>query len=204
MKVTKIISKLLESNVFVVEKEGHFLIVDCGVELSQIKKIVGQNRVDGILLTHGHYDHSLYCNEYAKAFKTKIYAEKSVQNTIIDGRANYSDGGFSLNDFSRFVFIDEDCKLKIGDFEVECILSKGHSPCCICFKIDDSLFAGDFLFENGIGRTDLINSNKQDMLDSLNKIENVDFKQVYSGHGVESDKKTQQKNIAIFKRFLQR
>jgi len=204
LKITKIISDFLESNVFVVEKQGHCLIVDSGANLNYVAKVVGDKIVDAVLLTHGHYDHSIYCQQYASRFNSKIYAYINIKDTLSDGEANYSEGNFEINDFSNFVFIEEDCKIKIGVFDVECITSEGHSPCSICYKIGDNLFAGDFLFENGIGRTDLIGSNKKEMIKSLEKFENIDFENVFSGHGDESDKSMQEKNIKLFKRFLTR
>lgn len=204
MKITKIVSEFLDSNVFVVEKDNHCIIVDCGANLDKVKQVVGTNVVDGILLTHGHFDHSVYCNEYANFFDTKVYANEKVKATLLDSEANYSEGKLIIDDFSKFVFIKEDCRLKIGDFEVECISAEGHSPCCECYKIDNNLFAGDVLFENGIGRTDLIGSNKQDMIKTISKLDEISYEKVFSGHGGDSDKNMQQKSLAVYKRFLAR
>ncbi|MBO5344794.1 MAG: MBL fold metallo-hydrolase, partial [Clostridia bacterium] len=70
--------------------------------------------------------------------------------------------------------------------------------------IGDTLFAGDVLFENGIGRVDLIGSSKNDMIDSLGKLEHISYDKVLSGHGEESNKEKQRKNLTIYKRFLTR
>ena len=85
MEITQIISKFLDSNVFVVKKNGHALIVDCGAETEKVKSVVGDLKVDAILLTHGHYDHSVYCNEYAMRFGAKIYANVEAIKIISDG-----------------------------------------------------------------------------------------------------------------------
>lgn len=204
MKITQIISNFLDSNVFVVKKNGHALIVDCGAEIEKVTGVVGGLKVDAILLTHGHYDHSLYCNEYALQFGAKIYANVEVLKTISDGRANYSEGKLIINDYSNIISIESDEKMKLGEFAVETFSAPGHSPCCQCYLIDGNLFAGDVLFENGVGRTDLLGSDKQKMIETLSKIEKVDFDKVFSGHGDESDRTEQLKNISIFKRFLTR
>ena len=194
---------MLDSNVFIVEEKGRCLIVDCAVELSKIKEFVGNNKVDGILLTHGHYDHSAYCNEYAREYSCKIYANLNIKQTLLDIEAIYSEKTDIIDDFSKFMFVG-DCKLKVGIFDVECISAQGHSVCSECYKIENSLFAGDVLFENGIGRTDLIGSDKEEMLKTLTKLENISFDKVFSGHGNGSDFEAQKKNILIFKRFLSR
>lgn len=204
MKTTKIVSNLLDSNVFIVEKDNHCLIIDCGVEVDIVKHLVSSQVVDGILLTHGHFDHSAHCNEYAKLFNTKIYASEKIKETLTDKDAIYSEDKTIIDDFSNFIFIKEDCKLNLGDFEIECFSAEGHSPCCEYYKIEGTLFAGDVLFENGIGRVDLIGSNKNDMIDSLGKLECISYDKVFSGHGEESNKEKQRKNLTIYKRFLTR
>lgn len=204
MSITRLISYCIDSNVFIIKNGEHCLIVDCAVGLDKVKEAIGSAKVDGILLTHGHYDHSIFCDDYAKAFNAKIYANENIKQTLSNSEANYSEGQFEMQDFSNFVFIKDDCKLKISEFDVECFSSPGHSKCSECYLIDDNLFAGDVLFENGIGRTDLIGSDKQEMFNTLCKLEKIGFKNVFSGHGGQSDDIIQSKNIAIFKRFLSR
>ena len=155
-------------------------------------------------MTHGHYDHSCHCLEYAKFFNCKIYANKHIKDTLLDSVAIYSEHGEIIDDFTNFEFIDEDATIKIGDFDIQCYYCPGHSKCCECYIIGDKLFSGDVLFEKGIGRTDLKNSNKKMMYDSLCKLEKLGFVETYSGHGEKSTYQEQMKNISIFKKFLSR
>ena len=204
MKISKIITNLFESNVFVVEQNNHCLIIDCGAPLEEVKKVVGDSKVVGILLTHAHYDHSAFCLDYANEFNAKIYANKNSVKILSDRNSNYSEGEFAVQDFSEFEFIDGDKHLQLGEFDIFCLFTPGHSPCSECYIIENMLFAGDVLFENGIGRTDLIFSDKTDMISSLEKLSNTKFDFVLSGHGSESDFEFQEKNISIFKKFLSR
>lgn len=204
MQIKQICSKHLDSNTFIATENSQCLIIDCGAELEDVIKSVGKSKVVGILLTHGHYDHSINALEYARFFKTNIIASENIKTTVSDSIANYSEGSFCISDFSQFSLIAKDCQIDLGDFKIDCLLTEGHSPCCISYKIDKYLFAGDVLFENGIGRTDLIGSNKKAMLESLNKLESVKFETCFSGHGSSSDFQSQQKNIKVFKRFLSR
>ena len=204
MKINRIITKIYDSNTFVVEKADEVVIIDAGGEIKKVKELVGNKRVLGVLLTHGHYDHSAYCKEYAKEFACPIFAHQEATNTMSDSRAFYSENDGVIDDFTKFSLLQNDGILNLGDFTIKYFTTKGHSPCSVCYQIDDALFAGDTLFENGIGRTDLVGSDKKQMLKSLQKLENLAFTQVYSGHGEASDAQTQQKNISIFKRFLAR
>lgn len=204
MKIERFISNILESNVYIVEKDGKVLIIDCGCNPEIIKNAVGERKVVAILLTHGHYDHSRYCNDYAKIFNTFIYANSNIAETIKDREAIYSEDGSTIDDLSNIKFIDEDCTLKIENFEIQCFACGGHCKCCECFLIDGNLFAGDVLFERSIGRTDLKNSCKKEMYDTLCKLEKLDFQNVFSGHGESTTFAEQQKNIKVYKRFMTR
>lgn len=204
MEIETLKGDYLDAHVYVVKNCGECLIIDSGAKLENVIKAVGGNKVVGILLTHGHFDHSCYCNDYAKAFNTKIYANEDIKITMTDPVAIYSEDYSVIEDFSQFEFIKNDKKIRIGNFEIACYYCPGHSICCECYVINDVMFAGDVLFENGIGRTDLKNSDKKQMYDSLDKLENVKFNIVYSGHGGTSDYNFQMKNIKVFKRFLSR
>lgn len=204
MKINKLVSNLLDSNTFVLEKGENVLIIDCGCGLDRVKKNVGNKTVVGIFLTHGHYDHALYCNEYAKYFNCNIYANEKIKNTISNAVAFYSKDGSVINDFSHFKFLKEDCLIELDDFKVDCYSFAGHSPCCEGYVIENNLFAGDFLFAKSFGRVDFINSNKHDMLKSFEKVKDIEFDKVYSGHGEESTKEQQLRNLQLYRRFLTR
>lgn len=204
MNVVKLVSSFLESNTFIVEKEGEVIIVDCGCELEKVKDAVGESKVVGILLTHGHFDHSVYCNEYAKHFNCLLYANTNIKATLTDKIAIYSEDYSIINDLSQFKFLDGDGKIQIGNFDIDFYHFPGHSHCCEGYVIDNCLFAGDFLFAKSFGRIDLKNSNKNDMLKSLEKVGKIQFEKIYSGHGEESNKEDLLKNLRLFKRFLTR
>ena len=76
----------------------------------------------------------------------------------------------------------------IGKFIFEVIYTPGHTndSICIYFKDDSIMFVGDFLFKDGIGRTDL-GGNIIDMHNSLLKIKKYDFNiNILPGHGDKS------------------
>lgn len=58
----------------------------------------------------------------------------------------------------------------------------GHTKDSLAFLYKDILFSGDTLFHNGIGRTDLKESEPNKMESSLNLLKHVDYNILAPGH----------------------
>lgn len=90
---------------------------------------------------------------------------------------------------------------KILDFPYEIIKTPGHSKDSLTFYFPQYkiMFTGDFLFQNGIGRTDFLDSNWEEMIASLKKIQNYpEDITIYPGHGDKSTLKQEKNNINYF------
>jgi len=71
--------------------------------------------------------------------------------------------------------------LKIPEFKI--IQTPGHTQDSLCILYKDILFSGDTIFqEGGRGRTDLPGGNEQQILESIEKLENIDYKILCPGH----------------------
>ena len=74
-------------------------------------------------------------------------------------------------------------KVKVGDIEICLVHTPGHTPGSQCFLVDNRLIAGDTLFLEGCGRTDLPGSNPDQMFESLQTLAALpDQTVVYPGH----------------------
>ncbi len=203
MKVIKLISNYLDSNTFVLIKNKSALIIDSAVDTEKVKEVVKGLKVEGLLLTHGHYDHALNALSYAQEFSTKVYVNENAKVSLKDPELNYGKI-FKIDDFSNFEFLEGDGTLKLGKFNIEYIYTPGHSACLNSYLIEDQLFVGDCIFRDGIGRTDLLTSNKDDMLESLAKLEKLKYSTCYSGHYEDSDYERMNKNIKLYIKFFSR
>lgn len=58
-------------------------------------------------------------------------------------------------------------KVAVGAVEIELIHTPGHTPGSQCFLVDGRLVAGDTLFLDGCGRTDLPGADPAEMYESL-------------------------------------
>lgn len=71
----------------------------------------------------------------------------------------------------------------VGEIEVELVHTPGHTPGSQCFLVDGRLVAGDTLFLDGCGRTDLPGSDPSAMAESLARLARVpDDVILYPGH----------------------
>ncbi len=152
-----------------------------------------------IINTHGHIDHILG-NDFAKeAFKVPIYMHKDDEFliTYVNEQARF----FGL-DFppppAIDQFITEDTVLKINGADLKFIHTPGHSPGSVCIIDDKSktVFCGDLVFKNSIGRTDLQGGDINVLLNSVkNKLFKIcpnDYK-LYPGHLEITDVGTEKK-----------
>lgn len=203
MQIQRIVSQHLDSNTYISSLGDECLIVDAGAEIEDVARLVDGKKVVGILLTHGHFDHAFNIIAYAKRFCCNIYASKLAKVNLADAQKNYGDN-FSITDFSQFVWVDGDGEFSLGNFLIKSYSLPGHSKCCTGYLIDDVLFAGDVLFAKGIGRIDLHDSSRTDMLQSLKKLATISFSVVASGHGEMSTAASQKRNITTFTKFLSR
>ena len=73
--------------------------------------------------------------------------------------------------------------VRVGSVDVTLVHTPGHTPGSQCFFVDDRLIAGDTLFLEGCGRTDLPGSDPAQMADSLRRLGEVpDSTILFPGH----------------------
>lgn len=73
--------------------------------------------------------------------------------------------------------------LSVGAVDITLLHTPGHTPGSQCFLVDGKLVAGDTLFLDGCGRTDLPGSNGGQMIESLKRLAKVPGDTVlYPGH----------------------
>ncbi len=87
-------------------------------------------------------------------------------------------------------FITEGDEIRIGGATVKFIFTPGHTPGEYCLYLPEKalLIAGDVLFNEGIGRTDLWGGDMDTLLESISKklYPLPDETLVYCGHGEET------------------
>lgn len=180
----------LENNVYLVmdEKTKKAVLIDASAmspEIVQIVKELGA-KVQYILLTHGHFDHVMGVNALKKALNTEAVIHKD--DLAISDNVNEFTRLFGLPDgeVPKYeLYINDGDVITVGDMKIKVIHTPGHTEGGVCYLIEDTMFSGDTLFKESVGRTDLFGGSFEKLSDSIKnklfKLKN-DIK-VYPGHG---------------------
>ena len=206
MKIEKLTSsELLDSNSYIIETENGVIIIEATLRMDILKQKLNGRKVLAVFLTHAHYDHAYYVDDYVKEFSCPIFVHKNGSAQMYGEVNNYSEGHWLVKSpKSRFTFLEGNGSVDVDGVAVNYYETPGHSHCGMCFQIGGDLFTGDLLFKTGVGRTDLETADKKALLESLKLVENLQFETLHAGHGEDSDFESQKRNISVFVRFLER
>ena len=123
-------------------------------------------RVDYILITHDHFDHT-NGNDTVR----NLTAARTVMHTSAPSRVDMS-------------VVDED-EIQLGNLTVRVIHTPGHTPDSVCYLAEDALFTGDTLFVGKIGGTDLETAARQEYESLHEKLLTLPPEtRVFPGHNV--------------------
>jgi glyoxylase-like metal-dependent hydrolase (beta-lactamase superfamily II) len=201
-------------NTYIVsDNTGACIIIDPGCENREEEQhLIGEiNKYElhpvKLINTHCHIDHVLGNAFVKNTFRVQFLIHKLEQpllsNTIKQGLFF---GLEATPSPEADQFIGDGDRIGFGDSEFEILHIPGHSPGGIALLNRDKkiLFAGDVLFRNSIGRTDLPGGDYQTLINSINqKILVLDPDTVvYPGHGPETDVGTEKRNNPFLGGFM--
>ncbi len=143
--------------------ERHVTSIDALVESRDL-------RIEGVLLTHGHVDHSEGAREFAAAHRVGVRALDPAHRLGADG---LTDGDV----------------LPLGDVEVRVVGTPGHSADSLSFHLphDGSLLTGDTVLGRGTSLVAWPDGRLADYLHSLTRLralaEATGMRRLLPGHG---------------------
>src|SRR5512132_629542 len=152
----------IAENCFLFRKDGsdRALIVDPGDEAPRILQAAEELGVtiDGILLTHTHFDHIGAVAPVAKATGAPVWCPEIETPVLADINSFVPWPGFGpYESYDADHTVSGGEKLDLAGFEIDVIFTPGHSPGHVTYSVpaDQALFSGDLLFQGSVGRTDL-------------------------------------------------
>ena len=178
-------------NTYVFRREGsdRALIIDPGEEAPMLLGAIEELGVqlDGILLTHTHFDHVGAVAPIAKATGAEVWVpqlEKPVLADIMSFVPWPGFGPYESWDAEHTVSGGE--RLELAGFEIDVLFTPGHSAGHVTYSIPEeaAIFSGDVLFQGSVGRTDLPGGDWTTLLESIRGlVESLpEDTRVYPGH----------------------
>ncbi|TMG17421.1 MAG: MBL fold metallo-hydrolase [Chloroflexi bacterium] len=190
MDVSIFADELFGENCFLIRRRdtAAALVVDPGLQLDRVVRQLREERltVERILVTHGHIDHVGGVPALHQDTGAPI-AMHPDDLAILDwdqlGRLPFIPRGFGP--FSIDLGLTHGMTLSFADLSVRVLHTPGHTEGSVCFLFGLDCFAGDTLFQRGIGRTDLPGGDMRKIVFSIRDVLYAlpPRTVVYPGHG---------------------
>ena len=200
MNVVKFVFNPIQENTYIVWDESkECIIIDAGnmsaredrvladfIEEQGLKPVLAVN-------THCHFDHILGVEFLKMTYGVKFAASSADLDLLKSGRASGAMFGMELGALPEEIDIDlaNLDEMKFGNTTLRVIATPGHSKGCVSLLHEESksLFTGDTLFRESIGRTDLPGGDYPTIMQSIIKkiLPLGDEVVVYPGHGDKSN-----------------
>ena len=175
-------------NTYFVGTDKEFIIIDPSIDIRSIefmmKKKFPNAIFKGIYLTHGHFDHVCCIPFINKKYNVPVYVHKNDLSKVNDVNLSCATyfGITKLNEITNLQKAQEVTEYET--FKIRMIHTPGHTNGSVCYLIDKYLFSGDTLFNNAVGRTDLLTSSEKSLKESIISLMKLDPELIiYPGHG---------------------
>lgn len=190
LEVSVFVDELFAENCFVIRRRdtSAALVIDPGLQVEMVDRELEREglTVETILVTHGHIDHVGGVPRLRQQTRAPV-AMHPDDLAILDwdqfGRLPFVPQGFGT--FEIDTPLAHDMTIAFQDLSLRVLHTPGHTQGSVCFLFGLDCFAGDTLFQRGIGRTDLPGGDTAKIVFSIrNVLYALPPKTVvYPGHG---------------------
>ena len=194
MIVERVINSIFTSNTYLLHEDGglDYWLVDIG-DIDPVQALLPEGaKVQGLLLTHTHYDHMYGINRLVSLFPDcLVYTSEHGREGLYSDKLNNSRYHYDKLVYSREDNVRVLCE---GDLvplwpgcDAEVYETPGHDWSCLVYRVGSSVFSGDS-FLPGIKVTALFpKSDKTKAVASEQRIRALSSgRMVYPGHGESS------------------
>lgn len=181
-----------DSNVFIVTGTKP-VVVDAGTgenhsrTVERIRKVIGSNKVQAILLTHRHFDHVGGAAALARDLDAPLFAHQDDAEVIREGSSKGTEAlmfQHRMEAASVQNLIGGET-FSTGEHDLQVIHTPGHTAGGISLydREHKILLSGDTVFAGGVGRWDLATGNQGALAASVRSLLALEPVDLYPGHG---------------------
>ena len=194
IEIHDITNTIFTSKTYILSKEGcdKAWLVDIG-DVEPVLEYLNAKHlaVEGILLTHAHFDHIYGLEALVELFpECKVYVTEYAKQALASDKLNMSKYHGTPINYTKdnVVLVKEGDSMTLFEDEPQMVFyeTPGHNPGCLTMVMGDVIFTGDSYIP-GIGvNTIPPKSNKEQAKESLERILKLaEGKTVLSGHDTE-------------------
>jgi glyoxylase-like metal-dependent hydrolase (beta-lactamase superfamily II) len=189
VEVHKVSGAAFDGNVYLI-LDRRPILVDTGMmagpTLKNIKKFIDPGKIEMIVLTHCHHDHSGAAPALKEATGARLLLSEKEAGAVGDDMASVAYlFGQQAADYKVDETLKEGMVLDIGEWKLRVLETPGHSLGSLCLyeEKEKVLFSGDTVFPDGnIGRTDMFGGNTPELVRSIERLTALDVETMYPGH----------------------
>jgi glyoxylase-like metal-dependent hydrolase (beta-lactamase superfamily II) len=177
------------SNTYVLSSNGEYAIIDPSASVDNVLTMLGTTAAAFryVILTHAHFDHILFIDEWQKATKLSVTVSAQDAEMLRDPYLNCYQLFFGKNIafYGEVTTVSDGNELVLGNTTLKIHSAPGHTAGSILIEEGNSLFVGDTVFAGqSYGRCDLPSGNFEKLKKSIEKIHLFDQDiNIYPGHG---------------------
>ena len=185
----------IQENTYILYNEfNDCIIIDPGcyydAEKDKLVAFITENKLKPIMLinTHCHLDHVFGNKFVAEKYNLTLQMHENEKPVLAYAPTSGLMYNIPFDNYEGdFIYLNEGDIITLGEDELTILLTPGHSPGSLSFYTAKNNFviAGDVLFKNSIGRSDLPGGNHVQLIKSIKEkllvLPNETI--VYNGHG---------------------
>jgi hydroxyacylglutathione hydrolase len=150
----------VQENCYIVRADAQAkeaVIVDPGDEAQRLLEAIEELgvRIEGILLTHTHFDHIGAVAPVAEATGAPVYCPEIERIVLADVMRWVPPGFGPFESYEADETLAGGERLSLAGMDFEVIFTPGHSPGHVTYSMPGAVLSGDVLFQGSVGRVDL-------------------------------------------------
>lgn len=193
IQVKEIVNSIFTSKTYILfcKGEGKTWLVDVG-DVDPVVSFLEEKglTVEGVFLTHAHFDHIYGLPELVKRYpQCKVFVTEYAKEGLASDKLNLSRYHGTPVSYmgDNIVVVHEGDSMGLFENEpsIQFYETSGHNPGCLTMVLGDVVFTGD-AFIPGVGaNTQVPHSDKKKAQESVDKILQLALgKKIFSGHQI--------------------